>query len=226
MPFDLSQILIASCAVTAFQSAIMLALWTRHRDATWLPWRAAIFVLGGGFLFLFVIDDPSLRQVSIGLGTATFIAATFAVWSSARVFTDKPVVWPALIAALGIWAGLSVLTDTLDWLLPATIVQSLAGIGWIGGGALEHWRAQESGRGTNQWGAIAIYGIVALFFALRLPLVLLMPFPFGARPVNGTWLTVFVLVLDVAAILLTTVTLVQLRNARSALQRERPEVLG
>ena len=226
MPFDLSLMLAASCAVTALQGAIMLALWTRRRDALWLPWRSAIFVLGGGFLFLFVIDDPSLRQISIGLGTATFIAATFAVWSSARVYAGKSVVWAALIAALGSWAGLSVLTDTLDSLVPAAIIQSLAGVAWIGGGAYEHWRAQRAGRGNAHLGVIILYAIVALFFGLRLALLSVWPFPFGAQPVDANWVTVFVLGLDAAAVLLTVLTLIGLQAPAAALEGERPKVLG
>lgn len=213
MPIDYSALLALSCAVTALQGAIMLALWQRRREAAWLPWRAAIFVFGGAFLFLFVIDDEAMRQVSIGLGTATFIAATFAVWTSARVFAGKPPIWPALIVAIGIWAGLGVLTDTLDFLLPAALVQSLAGIAWIGGGAWEQFRARREGRTFGEWGVIVVYAAVAAFFALRLPFLMFWPFPFGALDADATWLAVFVVGLDIAAIALTTFTLLGLRNA-------------
>ena len=212
MPFDFSAMLALSCAVTALQGAIMLVLWQRRRDAAWLPWRAATFVLGGGFLFLFVIDDESMRQISIGLGTATFIAATFTVWTSARVFAGKPPIWAALIAALGIWAGLGILTDTLDSLLPAALVQSLAGIAWIGGGAWEQFRARREGRTWGEWGVIVLYAAVALFFALRLPFVMLWPFPFGALDAEASWLAAFVVGLDIAAILLTTFTVLGMRD--------------
>jgi hypothetical protein len=217
MPFDLSAILGASCAVTALQGAVMLTLWMRRREAAWLPWRAATFVLGGGFLFLFVIDDESVRQVSIGLGTATFIAATFTVWTSSRVYAGKPVIWAGLIAALGIWAGLSVLTDTLDTLMPAVIVQSLAGIAWIGGGAWEHWRAHRVGRSVGEWAVIWLYAAVALFFAARMPLVMLMPFPFGALETQSGWVAALVFSLDVAALFLTIFTLIELRDERHAI---------
>lgn len=216
MPFDLSVILAASCAVTALQGAVMLMLWMRRRDAAWLQWRAATFVLGGCFLFLFVIDDASLRQVSIGLGTATFVAATFTVWTSSRVFAGKPVVWPALIAAIGIWAGISVITDTLDSLLPAVLVQSIAGIFWVGGGALEHWRARPEGRTVGEWGVIVLYATVALFFAVRLPFVMLWPFPFGALETHPAWVAALVFGLDIAAFLLTTLTLIGLRDETAA----------
>lgn len=214
MPFDLSTTLVLSCAVTALQSVIMLVLWSRRRDAYWLLWTAAIFVLGGGFLFLVVIDDPGLRQISIGLGTATFIAATFAVWSSARVFVGKPVVWPALIAAIGAWAGISIFTDTLDSLLPGVIVKSIAAIAWIGGGAWEHWQAERSGTRRGQWGVIVLFAAVALLFAIRLPFVGLWPYPFGGQPGNSQWLTVFTLSLDAAAVCLTVLTVLRVRALR------------
>jgi hypothetical protein len=217
MPFDLSAILGASCAVTALQGAVMLTLWMRRREAAWLPWRAATFVLGGGFLFLFVIDDESVRQVSIGLGTATFIAATFTVWTSSRVYAGKPVIWAGLIAALGIWAGLGVLTDTLDTLMPAVIVQSLAGIAWIGGGAWEHWRAHRVGRSVGEWAVIWPYAAVALLFAAHMPLVMLMPFPFGALETQSGWVAALVFSLDVAALFLTIFTLIELRDERHAI---------
>ncbi len=216
MPTDFSAMLALSCAATALQGAIMLVLWQRRRGALWLPWRAATFVLGGAFLFLFVIDDESVRQISIGLGTATFIAATFTVWTSSRVFAGKPVVWAALIAALGIWAGIGVLTDTLGSLLPAALVQSLAGIAWIGGGAWEHWRARREGRTIGEWGVIVLYAAVALFFAFRLPFILLWPFPFGALEAEAAWLAVFVVGLDLAAIGLTTLTVLGCATQRTS----------
>jgi len=216
MPIDISAMLALSCAVTALQGAIMLALWQRRRMAVWLPWRAATFVFGGAFLFLFVIDDEAMRQISIGLGTATFIAATFTVWSSSRLFAGRPVIWAALIAAIGVWAGISILTDTLGSLLPAALVQSLAGIAWIGGGAWEHWRARREGRTFGEWGVIVVYAAVALFFAVRLPFILAWPFPFGALGSDPAWLTVFVFGLDIAAILLTTFTVLGLRDEDAA----------
>ncbi|RYE09662.1 MAG: hypothetical protein EOP22_08350 [Hyphomicrobiales bacterium] len=222
MPFDLWQMLIATCAVTALQGVIMLTLWARHPQATWLPWRALIFLLGGSFLFLFAIDHPGLRQISIGLGTATFIGATFAVWSSARVFNGKPVVWPALIVTIGLWAGLGIVMDTLDSLLPAAIVQSVAGFSWIGAGALEHWNARRRGV-RGQLGVTVLYGAVALFFALRLPFVVSLPFPLGGLPMDETLLAVFILGLDVAALLLTVATWLSLRA--QGLEGKRPEVL-
>lgn len=228
MPFDLSAILGASCAITALQGVIMLTLWRRRRDAAWLPWRAATFVLGGGFLFLFVLDDASMRQISIGLGTATFIAATFTVWTSSRVFAGKPVIWPALIAAIGVWAGIGIVTDTLNSLLPAALVQSLAGIVWVGGGAWEHWSAHREGRTFGEWGIIWLYAAVAAFFAIRIPFLLLWPFPFGALDTQHGWVAALVLGLDAAAILLTICTLMGLREraASDTLEREGPEVLG
>ena len=226
MPLDFAAILALSCALTALQGAFMLVLWQRRRACAWLPWRAATFVLGGSFLFLFVLDDASMRQVSIGLGTATFIAATFTVWTSARVFAGKAPVWPALIAALGIWAGLGILTDTLDSLLPAALVQSLAGVAWIGGGAWEQFRAQRDGRTAGEWSVIALYAAVALFFLVRLPFVLVWPFPFGGLEADAAWLAVFVVALNLAAILLTTFTVLGFRDGeRVTLEREGPEVL-
>jgi hypothetical protein len=134
------------------------------------------------------------------------------------VFAGKPPVWAALIAALGIWAGLGILTDTLDSLLPAVIVQSVAGMLWIGGGAWEHWRAPREGRTIGEWGVIWLYAAVALFFTLRLPFVMAWPFPFGALETHPAWVAALVLGLDVAAILLTTFTLLGLRRSAPAPQ--------
>jgi hypothetical protein len=137
------------------------------------------------------------------------------------------VIWAGLIAAIGIWAGLGILTDTLDTLLPAVIVQSIAGIVWIGGGAWEHWNARRDGRTAGEWGVIWLYAAVALFFAIRLPFVLLMPFPFGALETEAAWVAALVFGLDIAALLLTTFTVIGLRKSEAAaLEREGPEVLG
>ena len=62
-----------------------------------------------------------------------------------------------------------------------------------------------------------IYAAVALFFTARLPFVMFMPFPFGALETQSAWVAALVFGLDIAALLLTTFTIIGLRDEERAM---------
>jgi diguanylate cyclase (GGDEF)-like protein len=215
---DFSQILIASCAITALQSVVMLVIWLQDRAATWLLWIAAVFLFGGAFLFLFQLDTtPSMRLISIGLGTGVFLVTCFCVWSAARSFEGRDVMWPMPFGALSVWSAYCAMPDALNSLTFASLVQSAMAAICVGAAAFEFWRGRKKQKVMARWGMVGLFGIVAVFFLVRVPLVGLLPFPFGGLATKLEWVATYVLGLAGAAVVLSFIS-IMLAKERAELE--------
>jgi diguanylate cyclase (GGDEF)-like protein len=83
--------------------------------------------------------------------------------------------------------------------------------------AVEFWRGRAEPL-PSRWPVIAIFASFALFFAARIPLLGMAPFPFGALPMQPGWVGVFNLAMFVHTILLS-VLLVSLSKERLELDQ-------
>ena len=83
--------------------------------------------------------------------------------------------------------------------------------------AVEFWRGRAE-RLPSRWPVIVIFAFFALFFAARIALVGVAPFPFGALPMRAGWLGAFNLAMFAHTILLS-VLLVSLSKERLELDQ-------
>jgi diguanylate cyclase (GGDEF)-like protein len=207
MYVDPGTILLITCGITALQGLLMGGVWLQDRSSTWLLWVGAIFVFGGGFLFLFMLEGFGLRHLGVGLGTGSFIIAAFCVWGSARKFEGREVPLYVLPGMLSAWLLIYLIPGGLNNLVIAALFQSLASV-FIVGGAWEHWRSRNEPPLSARWWLIGLYAAVGLFLVLRAPFVALLPFPFGGLPTTFEWIAAYILWLDVAAFVLTAICIV------------------
>jgi diguanylate cyclase (GGDEF)-like protein len=207
MYVDPGTILLITCGITALQGLLMGGVWLQDRSSTWLLWVGAIFVFGGGFLFLFMLEGFGLRHLGVGLGTGSFIIAAFCVWGAARKFEGRDVPLYILPSMLTGWLVIYLIPDALNNLTIPALVQSAAGL-FIIGGAWEHWRSRDEPPLSARWWLIGLYAPIGLFFVLRAPFVTLLPFPFGGLPTTFEWIAAYILWLDVAAFVLTAICIV------------------
>jgi diguanylate cyclase (GGDEF)-like protein len=220
MYISLEQILIGGCAVAALQSVLMLVTWLQERQASWLLWMCVLFVVGSLSLFLYLPGGFLPLPISIALGTGTFIAAFFLIWTATRSFAGRPAQWPVLAAALVGWTILSLVPHALEnYAAAALILSALGGLG-VGAAAFELWRDRKRQKLLARWLIAGLLAIVAVTFAGRMPFLLLMPFPFGALPMEPGWTAVFVLSLVGAAVILSVLSIMLAREQAAAELRE------
>lgn len=207
MYVDPGAILLITCGITALQGLLMGGVWLQDRSSTWLLWVGSVFVFGGGFLFLFMLEGFGLRHLGVGLGTGSFIIAAFCVWGAARKFEGREVPLFVLPGMLSAWLVVYLIPGALNNLTIPALVQSLASV-FIVGGAWEHWRSRNEPPLSARWWLMGLYAAVGLFFVLRAPFVTLLPFPFGGLPTTFEWIAAYILWLDVAAFVLTAICIV------------------
>jgi diguanylate cyclase (GGDEF)-like protein len=207
MYVSLENILVAGCAVAAMQSLLMLVTWLQERAARWLLWMCALFVVGGVSLYLFLPSTGLSHPLSAALGTGSFVVTFFLVWTAMRSFEGKPPHWPTLAAGLGTWGAACAIPGALDsYGAAAVMLSALGGLG-VGAAAVELWRSKRGHGLIARWLIAGLLGLVAASFALRIPFLALMPFPFGALPMEPTWTAVFVLSLVGAGVVLSILSI-------------------
>jgi diguanylate cyclase (GGDEF)-like protein len=134
------------------------------------------------------------NYVTLGIGNAFLIAAVACTWQGARAFEKRPPQWlPVVAAPLG-WLIVCLVPgfiETIEYriaLSSALVASMFALAGW------ECWRGRHEPL-ASRWPVIVLFGSLTLFFALRVPLMELLPFPFGALPMRPGWLGAFNLIL-------------------------------
>jgi diguanylate cyclase (GGDEF)-like protein len=83
--------------------------------------------------------------------------------------------------------------------------------------AAEFWRGREE-RLQSRWPVIVLFSTLALFFASRVVLVNVLPFPFGALPLQPGWMVTFNLIVFFHTLMLT-VLIVSLSKERLELEQ-------
>jgi len=143
---------------------------------------------------LFMLRNSVENYLTLGVGNAFMLAAVACNWEGARTFEKRPPLWwPALVVPFG-WLAVCLVPGFIHATeyriaLSTTIVAAMFAMA-----AAECWRGRSEAL-SSRWPVIVLMGSLALFFALRLPLMGLLPFPFGALPMQPGWLGAFNLIL-------------------------------
>jgi diguanylate cyclase (GGDEF)-like protein len=188
-----------------------------RRNAPWFGWWSATYLLGSLAAGFFMLRGFRGDFFSMGLGVAFLIAAFACCWQGARTFDKRPALWLPVLAAPGIWLAASLLPGFLDNVAYRVVLSSLLLAPLIGMSAVEFWRGSDEEL-QSRWPVIVLFGSLALFFAGRVPMVGLLPFPYGALPLQPGWLVAFNMIVFFHALMLT-VLIVAMSKERLELEQ-------
>ena len=202
MQIDSFTVLLFGLFIKLVLGGLFLVFWYKQRSASWYAWWAATFFLACTATVLFATRGFAADLLSIGIGNVALIAAFACNWQAARVFDHKPALrWP-LVVAPGLWFAACLIPDFIQNVTYRVIWSSLIITSLLVLSAAEIWRGRDE-RLPSRWPIIVLLSTFALFFALRIPLVGLLPFPFGALPMQPGTVGAFNLVMFFHTLLLT-----------------------
>lgn len=217
MQLDSYTILVTTIVTLIFLGCSLLFFWHRDRRSTWLLWWALPFIIGGFAIISYTRPNWSTDFNAIAIGNALRLAALGLLWEGTRVFGGrKPLLWP-LAALIGIWIGLCLYPPFLGS-MPARIVGvSVINMIIVLASAWELWRGRAEHL-PSRFPAIVVFCSFAVFMLLRIPLVGVAPFPYGAGPLDPMWMAGFNLLVFVHAFFLGLL-LIALTKERLELQQ-------
>lgn len=217
MPIDSYTVMVAGLFTKAVLGGLFLTFWLKQRSATWYVWWSATFVLGFVANGLFVALGFAPELLAIGLGNVCMAGAFACCWQAARAFEGRRPLWLAVLVAPALWF-VACLVPGFMTNVPARVVwSSLIVSSLLGMTAFEFWRGRGE-RLPSRWPVIVLFSTFALTFAIRIPLVNVAPFPFGALPIEPGSVGTFNLITFFHTLILT-VLLVAMTKERLELEQ-------
>lgn len=188
-----------------------------RRGQPWFAWWSATYLLGAVAAALFTLRGFSGDFLTMGIGVAALIAAFGCCWQGARAFDKRRPLWLPVLLAPAIWLAAALMPGFLDNVGYRVVLSSLLLAPLMAMSAVEFWRGREEPL-QSRWAVMVLFATLALFFAARVPLVNLLPFPFGAQPTVPGWMVAFNLIVFFHALMLT-VLIVAMSKERLELEQ-------
>ncbi|HEX4298830.1 MAG TPA: hypothetical protein VHZ56_12490, partial [Devosia sp.] len=218
MQLDSFTILVAGCAVLIMLGLILGFMWVRDRATTALLWWSLPFLLGGAALVFYTAPTWDTDVVAISFGNALRMLALGCLWQGLRVFQGRrALLWPLLLVCVG-WMTLCFVPAFVGSMVARIVVVSLLNTALCALSAHELWRNRAETL-ASRWPTIVVFSSFALLMFVRSALVPIAPFPVGARPLDSTWLAVFMWVVFGHAILGAVLFIAMIKERREAEQR-------
>ena len=194
MPIDSFTVLLFGLFVKLLLGALFAAYWLNNRASTWFAWWGAALVCGSVTAALFMLRAGGENYLTLGIGNAFLIAAIACAWQGARTFEKRDPLWLPVLAFPAVWLVVCLVPGfmaTVEYriALSSAMIATLLVLA-----ALECWRGRREAL-ASRWPVLLLFCSMALFFALRIPLMGMLPFPFGALPMQPGWLGAFNLIM-------------------------------
>jgi diguanylate cyclase (GGDEF)-like protein len=222
MPVDSYTILLSGVFIKALLCALFFVFWLYDRRATCFIWWSAAYGLGTLAAAIFLLRGFAGEMFAIGAGVAALVAAFSSIWQGARAFDGRRPLWLMFIGAPCLWLLICLVPGFLEDLRARVLVSSLMIAPLIAMSALEFWRGRDEPL-LSRWPVIVLFSSLALLFASRIVLIDLLPFPFGALPVQPAWIGLFNLIVFFHALILTVLMVAIAKERLELDQRQKAQ---
>lgn len=218
MAIDNFTLVVASGAVICVLGSVLLYLWRQDRAAPWFGWLALSYIFGASSAVLLGSRVNGLNFLNTGIATAVLIICMGCIWTGARVFERRKVLWWPLIVAPGLWLSSFLIPDFSNMLSLRVLMASIPSSNFMLLAAWELWRGRAENLPSRR-AAVAFYMSAGLFFAFRICAVTLLPFPLGGLNIHPLAMAAFNFITFVHALFLMVLMITLTKERREAEQR-------
>jgi len=190
MQIDGYTVLISGILIRTLLAILFLAFWVKDRRAIWFGWWSAAFFLGDPAALAYLFGGFAVMFSPLGIMAAAVIAAIACFWQGARAFEGRAPLWLPVLGIPALWLLACLIPGFLDDLSYRVALSSLVLALISAVIAFEFWRGRRE-KLPSRWAIIALFLSLSAFFASRIALVGIAPYPFGALPMQTSWLAVF-----------------------------------
>lgn len=182
MQIDAFTVLLFGLFIKLVLGGLFVVFWYKQRGAPWYGWWSVTLFLACGATMFFATRGFAADMLTIGVGNTVLIAAFVCNWQAARVFHQRRPVWIAIAGVPALWFVVCLVPGFLENLPYRIAVSSPVIAALLALAGREFWRGRDE-RLPSRWAVIVLHATFALFFVLRIPLMGVLPFPFGALPI-------------------------------------------
>jgi diguanylate cyclase (GGDEF)-like protein len=212
MQVDSFTVLLFGLFIKLLLGGLFAAYWFNNRGSPWFAWWGVSLASGSLTAALYMLRPSTSSFLVMGVGNAFFLTAFACLWQGARAFERRRPLWPAVVAVPALWLTACLIPGFIESVHLRIVLSSSLIAAVLIATALEFWRGREESL-PSRWPVIFVCASLSLFFAARMPLMTILPFPFGALPMQPGSIGAFNLTV-IAHTLLLVVLFVALSKER------------
>jgi diguanylate cyclase (GGDEF)-like protein len=187
----MSTLLVVAICVTALLGLFLLFAWMQERVRA-LAWWGAAYLIGGLSVALWSVENLISPPLPPGTANALLFVSCGMIWSAARLFHGRPILWGSMALGATIWLVSCMSSDFVGSAAARITLSSLIVSGYTFMTALELWRERRKHL-LRRWLAIFVPILHGAVFLMPIPLASVLPADGGVLNLASGWVAVFVL---------------------------------
>jgi diguanylate cyclase (GGDEF)-like protein len=188
---DVSTLFVIATCITALLGLFLLSAWAQERVRA-LAWWGTAYLVGGFSVAIWSAENLISPPLPPGTANALLFIACGMIWSAARLFHGRPVLWGAMCAGAMIWLIGCMVPDFSQWAAGRIVLSSLIVSSYTFLTASELWRERRKTL-LRRWPAIFVPILHGAVFLFPIPLASLLPAERGIVSLASGWIAVFAL---------------------------------
>ena len=100
---DVTTLFIVATCITALLGLLLLSAWAQERIRA-LAWWGTAYLIGGFSVAIWSVENLISPPLPLGMANTLLFVACGMIWSAARIFHGRPVLWVAMCAGAFAWA--------------------------------------------------------------------------------------------------------------------------
>jgi len=188
---DLSTLFVVATCVSGVLGLFLLCAWMQDRVRA-LAWWGAAYLVGGFAVAIWSIEGLVSPPLPAGFANALLFVSCGMIWSAARLFHGRPVLWAALAAGATIWLIACMQPVFWESAVARIVLSALIVATYTVLTSVELGRERRRHL-LRRWPAIFVPMLHGLIFLSPIPLAALLPSDAGVVTLATGWIAVFVL---------------------------------
>ncbi len=102
LSLDMTTLFVVAVCVTGLLGLLLLFVWTQDRIHA-LAWWGTAYLVGGVAVVLWSVENYLSPPLPAGIANAMLFVACGMIWSAARLFHGRPVLWGSMLGGATLW---------------------------------------------------------------------------------------------------------------------------
>src|SRR5712691_7866925 len=186
---DITTLFVIATCITALLGLLLLSAWMQERVRA-LAWWGAAYLLGGFSVAVWSIEGLISPPLPPGMANALLFVACGMIWSAARIFHGRGVLWGPMFAGAIAWLTACLFPEFAQSAAARIILSSIIVASYTFLTAAELWRERRKAL-LRRWPAIFVPILHGAVFLFPIPLAGLIPDDSGPVSLASGWIAVF-----------------------------------
>src|SRR6266849_5883694 len=188
---DITTFFVIATCITALLGLLLLSAWMQERVRA-LAWWGSAYLLGGFSVAVWSIEGLISPPLPPGIANALLFVACGMIWSAARIFYGRRVLWGTMFAGAIAWLVSCLFPEFAGWAGARITLSSIVVSAYTFLTAAELWRERRKTL-LRRWPAIFVPILHGAVFLLPIPLASLLPADRGIVSLASGWIALFAL---------------------------------